>query len=595
MAGGEGLQSVAMGGKTGPITGRPVVYSTEGVISSGHYLTSMAGARMLLGGGNAFDAVAAACFAAAVIEPIASYSLAAEGVFMLYDAESDETLSLSGQGVAPRKATVEFYRSQGLDAIPTGPQAHLAFTVPGIVDALIAMLDRYGTKTVGEVLEPSMRYAEQGIPFYEYMVERLEPPVAREQFERYPPGGTDVFYPNGGPPRPGSMLVQTALGGTLRAMADAESSASGDRAAGLRAARDAFYEGGIARTIVEGSRSVGGILEMEDLAGYRARFDRPVGTSYRGYEVHGHSTWTQGPVLLQALNILESFDLKAMGHNSPAYIHTLAEAIKLAMADRQAYYGDPEYADVPLDRLLSKAYAAERAKRIDPNRAWPETPPPGLFENRADGGASVAATTTTAGGDSGDEGGTTHISAIDRHGNMACATPSGGDFGKSVFLPDLGCTLSTRSEMFNLDEGHPNVVEPGKRPRTTLVNYIVSKDGRPQWTIGCPGGDHQAQANLQLILNTLLFGMNPQEAIEAPRFATDSVVNSFYPHVYFPGQLSVEPGIPSRTVDALKGLGHEVVASVTCGMGATVSHRDPDTGVLSTGGDPRRACYAIGL
>ena len=195
----------------------------------------------------------------------------------------------------------------------------------------------------------------------------------------------------------------------------------------------------------------------------------------------------------------------------------------------------------------------------------------------------------------GDEGGTTHVSVIDRDGNFACATPSGGGFAKSVFLPEIGCALSTRIEMFNLEEGHPNVLKPGKRPRTTLVNYIVSKDGRPQWTVGCPGGDHQTQANLQLILNTLVFGMNPQEAIEAPRFSTESVVNSFYPHVYFPGRLSLEPGIAGRTAEALRGLGHEAVTSLTCGMGATVSHRDPDTGVMSTGGDPRRASYAIGL
>ena len=596
MAGGEGSQTLEQAGTSRPATGRPVVYGTEGVISSGHYLTSMAGARVLLGGGNAFDALAAACFAAAVVEPIASYSLAAEGVFMLYDSGSGDLVSLSGQGVAPRRATVDFYRSRGLDAIPTGPgpQAHLAFTVPGIVDALVSMLDRYGTRSIADVLEPSVRYADEGIPFYEYMVQCLDAPATTEQFRQYPPGGMDIFYPNGGLPVPGSMLVQKALGGTLRAMSDAESSAPGGRSAGLRAARDAFYGGEVARSMVEGARRAGGILEAEDLAGYHARSGEPVSTMFRGYGVHGHSTWTQGPVLHQALNMLEHYDLGAMGHNSPAYVHTVAEAIKLAMADRQAYYGDPEHAEVPLDDLLSKEYAAERARLIDPNRAWPELPPAGSIGNGAAGvppGAAAPADLAVAG----DEGGTTHVSVIDRDGNFACATPSGGGFAKSVFLPEIGCALSTRIEMFNLEEGHPNVLKPGKRPRTTLVNYIVSKDGRPQWTVGCPGGDHQTQANLQLILNTLVFGMNPQEAIEAPRFSTESVVNSFYPHVYFPGRLSLEPGIAGRTAEALRSLGHEAVTSLTCGMGATVSHRDPDTGVMSTGGDPRRASYAIGL
>ena len=194
----------------------------------------------------------------------------------------------------------------------------------------------------------------------------------------------------------------------------------------------------------------------------------------------------------------------------------------------------------------------------------------------------------------GDDAGTTHIAVLDRDGNMVSATPSGGAFAKSVFFPELGCALSTRMEMFNFDEGHPNRLEPGKRPRTTLINYIVSRDGTPVMTVGCPGGDHQAQANVQLILNTLLFGTNPQEAIEAPRFASDSVPNSFYPHTYLPGQLSVEPGIQTETVQALEALGHRVSRAASCGMGATVARRDPETGVLSSGGDPRRASYALG-
>jgi gamma-glutamyltranspeptidase/glutathione hydrolase len=195
---------------------------------------------------------------------------------------------------------------------------------------------------------------------------------------------------------------------------------------------------------------------------------------------------------------------------------------------------------------------------------------------------------------SGDEGGTTHVAVLDRDGNMCCGTISGGAFAKSVFFPELGCALSTRIEMFNLDEGHPNALLPGKRPRTTLVNYIVCKDGQPVMTIGCPGGDAQAQANVQLILNTLLFDMDPQEAIEAPRFATLSVVNSFYPHVYYPGRLCVEHGVPASTVESLQEFGHEVVREEACGVGATIAHRDVENGALSTGGDPRRACYALG-
>jgi gamma-glutamyltranspeptidase/glutathione hydrolase len=287
-----------------------------------------------------------------------------------------------------------------------------------------------------------------------------------------------------------------------------------------------------------------------------------------------------------------------MGHNSPAYIHTVVEAVKLALADRQAYYGDPDFSTIPIDGLLSKEYASERAKRIDPNRACPELPAPGdPWRYSRSAGAPPASPAKVAGGsdgDASDDSGTTHIAVLDRDGNMVCATPSGGAFAKSVFIPELGCALSTRIEMFNFDDGHPNRLEPGKRPRTTLVNYIVSRNGTPIMTVGCPGGDHQAQANVQLVLNTLMFGMNPQEAIEAPRFASESVTNSFYPHTYFPGRLAVEQGIPSDTVESLRSLGHGVERTVVCGLGATVAHRDPETGVLSAGGDPRRACYAIG-
>lgn len=583
-----------------PSTGRPVIYATQGVISSGHYLTSMAGMRLLVAGGNAFDALVAAAFAAAVVEPIAAYSLGAEGVFMLHDAASGDVLALSGQGVAPGKATVDFYKDKGLDAIPTGPslQAPLAFTVPGVAAALIALLDRYGRKSLAEVLAPAIEYAEKGIPHYEHMLRSLDNEATKEQFDTFPPGGTEVFYDNGRLPRPGSMLVQPGLGRTLSKMAEAEDNASGDRSARLKAARDVFYTGEIAQSIVANSEAVGGIVAVEDLTGYEAKFEKPISTTFAGHEVFGQSTWTQAGVLMQALNMLEGIDLARMGHNSPEYIHTVTEALKLAMADRQAFYGDPDYANVPIDGLLSKKYAVERAERIDAGRAYPEIPPAGdpWRHSSLKGGAPAqqAVPVASTGDGGGDDSGTTHASVIDSEGNMVCGTLSGGSFGSSVYFPDVGFTLSTRIEMFNLEEGHPNVLVPGKRPRTTLVNYIVSKNGRPVMTVGCPGGDHQAQANVQLILNTLVFGMNPQQAIEAPRFGTASVVNSFYPHVYYPGRLTVEAGFPEDTLARLRVLGHEVEEVSACGLGATVARFDRDNGVMSTGADPRRACYAIG-
>ena len=577
---------------------RPVVAGTQGVISSGHALTSMAGMRMLLSGGNAFDALAASVLAAAVVEPIASYSLGAEGVFMLYDSRSGDLKSLSGQGTAPARATVDFYRSRGLDSIPTGPgmAAPLAFTVPGVAHAAISMLDRYGTKSFTEAAAPAIEYAERGFPHYQYMIDALGAESTRQQFDLFPPGGSEIFYDDGGLPQEGSLLIQPGLANTLKAMASAEAASQGTRSDGLRAASDEFYRGGVAHLIAKCSSEVGGVLDYEDLAGYESQFEEPLSTTFTGYEISCQRTWSQAAVLLQALNMLERFDLKAMGHNTPAYIHTVAEALKLAMADRQALYADPDHADVPVDGLLSKEYAAERAALIDGARAAPAMPDPGdpwAHSSMKAPASPVAAPTAPAGDEPGGEGGTTHISVIDRDGNLACATPSGGSFGKSVFFPELGFAISTRIEMFNLTEGHPNVVAPGKRPRTTLVNYVASRNGVPVMTFGCPGGDHQAQGNLQLILNTLVFGMNPQEAIEAPRFASDSAPDSFYPHTYYPGRLSLESGFQAETVDALSHLGHGIARAGVCGMGATVARRDPDTGVLSTGADPRRACYAL--
>ena len=561
-------------------TTRPVVSGMQGVVAAGHPLVSMAGMRMLLAGGNAFDAAAAAGFAAAVVEPTASYTLCGECVAMVYDSRRRESVALSGQGTAPARATIDVFRRRGLDRIPTGPgaDAHLSFTVPGAVDAYLTLLETYGTKSLSEALIPALQYAERGFPMYEYMHRMLAIPETRAQFALYPPGGDAVFYPGGRAPGVGELFVQPALSGTLRRLVDADAKGGGDRVAGIAAARECFYRGDIAALIGAFSETCGGLLRAGDLAGYRARVEPPLSTTFMGREILGQAAWTQGPVLMQALGMLASLDVRAMGHNSARYIHTVAESLKLAFADRERYYGDVP--TVPLEELLSPAYLAGRAKLIAPDRALAAAPPAG----RLVGGATSVPEAAD---------GTTHIAVIDAQGNMIALTPSGGVFRKSAFAPELGCTLSTRSEMFVLEDGHPNALAPGKRPRTTLVSYLIRENGAPVMTVGCPGGDDQAQANLQIVLNLVAFGMNPQQAVEAPRFATQTLVNSFYPRVEKPGQLNVESGIPETTRAELRALGHTVTEIGACGIGAVVTRRDPDSGVLSAGADPRRPTYAL--
>jgi gamma-glutamyltranspeptidase/glutathione hydrolase len=574
------------------LTTRPVVAGDGGVVVSGHPLVSMAGMRMLLDGGNAFDAAVAAGFAAAVVEPTASYTLCGECVALIHDARTGQTQAVNGQGSAAAGATIDVFRGRGLDRIPTGPgrNAPLSFTVPGAVDAYLTLLETYGTRSVGEVLAPAVQYAERGFPMYEYMHRMLSIPETRSQFELFPPGGDDVFYRGGRAPRVGERLVQPALGATLRRLIDADATAGGRRAAGIEAARARFYRGDVAATIGAFSERVGGLLRASDLAGYRARIEAPLRTTFQGREILGQGAWTQGPVLMQALGILANFDLRAMGHNTARYIHVVAEALKLAFADRERHYGDVPH--VPLAELLSPAYARERAALIRMDRAASEAPPAGDPRGHGAPAPRVAARASEPAAAPAIDG-TTHIAALDRDGNMICLTPSGGVFRKSVFATELGCTLSTRSEMFVLTDGHPNALAPGKRPRTTLVSYLVCEDGVPVMTVGCPGGDDQSQADLQLLLNVLLFGMNPQQAVEAPRFATQTLINSFYPRVYLPGQLNVEAGIPASVRAELAALGHKVSEIGACGIGAVVTRRDPATGVLSAGADPRRPTYAL--
>jgi gamma-glutamyltranspeptidase / glutathione hydrolase len=574
---------------------RPVVSGFHVLATAGTPLTTAAAIQVLSRGGNAIDAGVAAAVAAAVVEPTASYSLPTEVVGLIYDAKSRQVIALNGQGCAPGKATIEFFQSRGKKLIPVGPgtDAPLSFTLPGTIDAWAIAVEHYGRLGFSEVLQPAIDYAENGFPMYRYMSLLLKSPEISRQFEYFPQGAA-YFRPNGRAPEPGERFIQKDLANVLKTMVRAEEHArSNGRAAGLKAGRETFYTGEIARTIVHFSEQVGGLLTLEDFASYYSKLEPPIKATYRGIEVYGHHTWSQSASLLQALNILEGFDLKSLGHNSSSYIHVVTEALKLAMADRERYYGDPDFVQVPLEALLSKEYAAERRKLIDLNKAAPEMPPYGdPVAGRAVSGTMEVNGWRGSVGSSAD--GTTHLSVVDEEGNIFIATPSGGRLNGGCVVPGMGFTLSHRSEIFYLDPSHANALQPGKRPRTTLVCYIAFKDNKPWLTFGCPGGDNQAQADLELFLNVVEFGMDPQAAVEAARFSSSSFPGSFYPHAYAPGQLNVEPGIPSQVREALVLKGHRINPVPNAGLGAIVTMLDPETGTRSAGADPRRTTYAFG-
>ncbi|MCS6953900.1 MAG: gamma-glutamyltransferase, partial [Bryobacteraceae bacterium] len=474
----------------------PVRGAREMVVAANNF-EAEAGYRILLQGGNAVDAGVAAVLAAAVTEQ-ARFGLGGE-MPLLVKMAGKPVVAVSAVGTAPARATAEYFRSRAPEPweepgkMPPIPALGLrAAIVPGVFDGLLLALREFGTLSFAQVAAPAIEYC-QGFPLGDEFAAFLK--THRKILELWP-SSREFFLPRGELPEAGALFRAPALGRTLRELAAVESRTRGQRPRKLDAVRDYFYRGPIARRIAEFSERNGGLLRYEDLASYRAEFDEPRITTYRGYEVVKAGFWTQGPVMLQALNILEGFDLKTMGHNTPEYLHTLVEAMKLAFADRDAYYGDPKFASVPEAVLLSKDYAAERRKLIDPHRASLEHRP---------GPLPGAVLPTSAGGESLDPD-TTSISVVDRWGNVFCATPSGA-WLPSVIAGDTGIPLSTRLQTFVLTPGHPNELQPGKRPRVTLTPTIVLKEGRPFLIISSPGGDNQDQAQIQVLLNMVEFGM----------------------------------------------------------------------------------------
>ena len=591
-------------------TFRPTVRGKRGVVAGGQPLSVEAGLRTLQRGGNAVDAGVATILAASVIE-FSHFSFGGE-VPILIKLKGQKVVVIEGMGQAPMKATREFFveRAQGAPSLASAGQTTmpgsrkgglipstgpLSATVPAVLDACVVALDKFGTMTLAEVMEPAIQLAD-GFPLDELRVQyiRTRSPIFSQWAD-----AKRVFLPGGEVPKVGDLFVQADLARTLREIVRAERLASkgtkNNRHAGLMAARDYFYRGPIARRIGNYMQANGGLIAAGDFARFSAKVGEPVETDYRGFEVYKAGFWTQGPALIETLNMLEGFDLKKMGHNSVTYIHTLAEALKLGMADRDRYYGDPDFVKIPMTQLLSKDYAALRRPLIDEQRASLAQMPGDPMNMKA----LLASAMQTIGRasevpDIERANDTTCVNVVDKDGNMFSATPSGA-WLPAVVAGDTGVMMGQRLQSSLTDPNSPNVVAPGKRPRITLTPTLVLKGGQPFMVLSTPGGDNQDQALLQVLLNVIEFGMSPQEAVEAPRFDTQHYVSSFDDHEFLPGSLNVESRVSLKTIQELSQKGHKVKVQGEWGTlsAPTVIIYDPKTGVAAGGADPRRGRYAV--
>ena len=589
-------------------TFRPVVRGKRGAVAGGHPLSVEAGLRMMQRGGNAVDAGVATILAASVIE-FSHFSFGGE-VPILIKLKDQKVVVIEGMGQAPMKATREFFvnrarlesSSPGQTTMPsarrgglipsTGP---LSATVPAILDACVTALDKFGTKTLAEVMEPAIQLAD-GFPIDELRVNYIR--TRSSVFSQWA-DAKRVFLPNGEVPKVGDIFVQADLARTLREIVRAEKLASrgsrNARHAGLMAARDYFYKGPIAQRIGDYMQANGGLIAAGDFARFAAKVGQPVEANYRGYQVYKAGFWTQGPAMVETLNMLEGFDLKKMGHNSPAYIHTLAEALKLAMADRDRYYADPDFVKIPTTELLSKDYAALRRSLIDQERASLAQQPGDPSNMKAvlvSAVQKIGHVSKVPELERGND--TTCVNVVDKDGNLFSATPSGA-WLPAVVAGDTGVLMGQRLQSALTDENSPNVVAPGKRPRITLTPTLVLKGGQPFMVLSTPGGDNQDQALLQVMLNVIEFDMNPQEAVEAARFDTQHYVSSFDDHEFLPGSLNVESRVSLKTIQELSHKGHKVRVQSEWGTlsAPTVVLFDTKNGVASAGADPRRSRYAV--
>lgn len=606
-------------GAAPPAALRPLVAGPNGGVSTGHPLVTAAALEILLKGGNAFDAGVASLLVGGVVEQDL-YSLGGEALVLVYPVTEKKVTSIVGQGWAPKAVDVNWYLSRGKSLEGAGLDPAV---VPGALHAALTVLETWGTMSFETVVARAIEYSRDGFPLRQSTADGVQRQL--EFFKKWPDNQRFWLKADGTPRAAGDTIAMPTLARTLTRMVEAERAVKAKgRAAGIAAARDRFYKGDIAKEMVAFLQKHQAPFDLSDFAEYFARIEAPASTTYRGYTVYKHGFSSQGPVLLQTLNILEQFNLSAMTHDSADYVHTVTEAMKLAYADRDTYYADTAFVKVPGEGLLSKAYAKERAALINPRRASTSfiAGNPLAFDSTvktwpfakydiADGTASakdaapaaaaaLAREQLSRGLDSaGVSKDTTHMAIIDKAGNVFDATPSGGWVPGAVILGDTGIGMSVRGEQFWLDVTRANQIRPRARPRYTLTPSLVFKDGQPLMALGTPGGDNQDQTILQAFLNIVEFWddwyPNVHRALEWPRFQTLHFHGSFWPHDAGFNKLNLEATIPDAVFNDLKARGHDVSRIRAFGMSgcATTVLIDPKTKSRLAGADPRRDCYAL--
>lgn len=595
-------------------TTRPVIMGTRGVVTSGHYLATAAGFRIMEQGGNAIDAAAAMCFCLNLLEP-QSNGIGGEVPTLIYTANEQKTVAISGMGWSSKEFTVDWCRDNNIDLIPG--DGYLPACVPAVVDTWATAVSKYGKLSFSQILQPAIRLAEDGFPIYEELHKSLLSNF--EKFNKLYPTTAEIYYPNGQVPQIGEIWRNPDFAAMLKSLCKAETEAKGKgRLAGIEAARNAFYKGHVAEQIVKfisdnpvedtSGSSHTGLLSYEDISEWNATTSPPTSYNYKGLEVHKCPSWTQGPVFLQQLAILTGIELKSMKHNSTEYLHTYIEAAKLSFADREAYYGDPDFDNVPIDVLLSDKYNQKRRNLIS-NKASMSMQagdigngiPPYVAlnvseDNRRSLGIPGRDIRKLAGHGHAHMGDTTHLDAVDIEGNMVAATPSGGWIGTSPVIKGLGFPIGTRGQMFYLNPERPNALAPRKRPRATLTPSLVTKNGMPYMVFGTPGGDIQDQVTLQFFLNYVEFGMNIQEALDAPTVFSNHFPSSFYPRDAYPGYVIADGRISQNVITELQKRGHIINNSEKWIGGKPMGIRlHQDKGIIIGGASTKgNIGYAIG-